>query len=275
MEAMWKLAACFRFGLGTEQSIAQAEYWYQKAAENGDGEQKLALAIRHMYGLGVTKGAGKAMSWVYQASQQGITDARERLEQGQLDEDMQAWDALVQQEAIRRDAEYNYVPETEEDAVDEGKTAVSSEENAEEAPFRTVFDMDLTKRVQAQAKKKATHWAVFGFVLLLAELITLGMSPVLWYIIMFFDAFAYMPIATKLLEGFEFPQLLKYRLKVSTYVISIYCLLCMFGGRFLAVLILVGHYFVSPYLCKKINSTMEDLSTIESMERFYNKHKGK
>lgn len=76
-EAMDLLAQCYALGWGTEQNTAMAEKWFVNAAEAGDADRKLNLALRYRDGAGVSKSIGKAMSWVSKAQTAGNEDAVE------------------------------------------------------------------------------------------------------------------------------------------------------------------------------------------------------
>jgi TPR repeat protein len=276
--AMWKLAVCYGAGCGVDQSFEQAEYWYHKAAEQGGDSQKLALAVRYIHGIGVEKSAAKAMSWMYRATRQNIADAREQLERGTLDEAAQNWQTIVESKTNSSDAENETVLGPENSVVQDSPSfiapeAAAAQKSAEEAPYKTIYDHELTLKVEKQAKQRATYWGLFGLLLFPVEI--LMVHTTLGRIILLLDVFAYMPIATKLLEGFSCPRLLRARVKYASYVFTALALLHAFGDILFFIALIAGYIFVSPKICRAIDSKLEDLSTIEGMEQFYNKHKGK
>lgn len=77
VEAMYLLAQCYALGWGVEQNAELAEQWFANAAETGDADYKLNLALRYRDGIGVSKSIGKAMSWVSKAQAYGIENAVE------------------------------------------------------------------------------------------------------------------------------------------------------------------------------------------------------
>jgi hypothetical protein len=64
------------YGLGVEQSDAEAFNWAQQAAEQGHASAQLGLGVLYIRGLGVKQDDGKAFYWTQQAAEQGHAGAQ-------------------------------------------------------------------------------------------------------------------------------------------------------------------------------------------------------
>ena len=296
VEAMWRLATCLNYGFETKRDPERAQYWYEKAAELGDGMQKVNLAIRYMRGDGVPQSMVKAMSLAHLATMNGITNAKDLVMRGEMDSTMKDWDDRVHEKVLEwqewGDEDYDEdetdnpepVPpkprKTDNPEPVPPKPRVTAQTNtaeqnaAAERKFETIFDMELTKRVQAKAVRRATIWGVFGFVLLAVEILLFSTHSLVWYLLVLFDAFAYLPIGFHLLDGFDAPRVFRMRNKASDYAIKFFSFITMWVALIPAVLFMAGRFYVSPWVCQKILSNLDDFSTTEGLKNFYNKHKG-
>jgi hypothetical protein len=66
----------YEYGKGTDENYTQAVYWYKKAAEQGDTEAQLNLAVMYKYGTGVNEDSSQAVFWYKKAAEQGNTKAQ-------------------------------------------------------------------------------------------------------------------------------------------------------------------------------------------------------
>ena len=71
---------CYSNGKGVEQSKYLAEFWYEKAAAQGDKTAQNNLAVLYFYGDGVTKDLNKAKDLWSKAAAQGSAKAKENLD---------------------------------------------------------------------------------------------------------------------------------------------------------------------------------------------------
>jgi len=64
---------------GVRYDREKANYWFAKAAEQGDADAQYNIAIMHADGQGVPKDEAKAAEWYKKAAAQGHAKAKERL----------------------------------------------------------------------------------------------------------------------------------------------------------------------------------------------------
>ena len=53
----------YEYGKGTAEDYTQAVQWYKKAAEQGDTQAQLTLALMYKYGPGVSEDYSQAVFW--------------------------------------------------------------------------------------------------------------------------------------------------------------------------------------------------------------------
>ena len=90
-DAYEELGLCYANGRGVSPDQAEAERLLAQSATLGGGEHMLSLAIRYANGDLVGRSVAKALSWLKQAEDQGVENARQR------------YNAAIQQTQIRRD----------------------------------------------------------------------------------------------------------------------------------------------------------------------------
>ena len=69
----------YEYGKGTAEDYTQAVQWYKKAAEQGDTQAQLNLALMYKYGTGVSEDYSQAVFWYKKAAEQGNTKAQVNL----------------------------------------------------------------------------------------------------------------------------------------------------------------------------------------------------
>ncbi len=67
----------YEYGKGTDENYTQAVYWYKKAAEQGDTEAQLNLAVMYASGEGIPENFVLAYKWANLAAARGNENARE------------------------------------------------------------------------------------------------------------------------------------------------------------------------------------------------------
>lgn len=262
VEAMWRLATCLNYGLETKPDPERAQYWYEKAAELGDGMQKVNLAIRYMRGDGVPQSMVKAMSLAHLATMNGITNAKDLVMRGEMDSTMKGWDDRVHEKVLEwqewEDEDYDEDETDNPEPVppkprETAQTNTAEQNAAAERKFETIFE-EMTKQAQAKAHRRITIWSIFGFVLLAAESqpLLFNDGDILWLFSILFDVFAYLPIGYLLLNGFSKPRLFVLRNIASCFVIGLISLLLLRGRTIFPVILLVGRFLLSPYICRRI-----------------------
>ena len=65
------LGEAYYFGLGKEQSCADAARWFREAAEEGNADAETYLAEMYYLGLGVSQDYAEAAAWCRKAAEQG------------------------------------------------------------------------------------------------------------------------------------------------------------------------------------------------------------
>ena len=65
------LGEAYYFGLGKEQSCADAARWFREAAEEGNADAETYLAEMYYLGLGVSQDYAEAAAWFRKAAEQG------------------------------------------------------------------------------------------------------------------------------------------------------------------------------------------------------------
>jgi TPR repeat protein len=80
-EAEYNLAVMYDLGAGLPQDYAQARHWYERAADDneGDGDAEYRLGILDEQGLGDAKNPSGATSWFDKAAEHGSVNAALRL----------------------------------------------------------------------------------------------------------------------------------------------------------------------------------------------------
>ena len=58
------------------QDDAQAVFWFQKAADQGNADAQYSLGVAYAKGLGVEQDYRQAIYWLRQAAEQGDPDAK-------------------------------------------------------------------------------------------------------------------------------------------------------------------------------------------------------
>ncbi|GES97594.1 kinase-like domain-containing protein [Rhizophagus clarus] len=71
--AMVLLAICYYDGKGTEQDLGKSFYWEQKAAEKNQAVAMFHLSLSYEYGKGIEKDLKKAFYWCQKAADSGPT----------------------------------------------------------------------------------------------------------------------------------------------------------------------------------------------------------
>lgn len=75
-DAMYRLAMCWRLGLGGAADEALAAAWFWAAAKGGHAEAQLMLGLCCYDGRGVERDKGQAVRWFRRAAQQGLARAQ-------------------------------------------------------------------------------------------------------------------------------------------------------------------------------------------------------
>jgi TPR repeat protein len=73
-----ELAADYFVGRGVPKDLAQAAYWYRKAADQGDPSAQMNLGYMYVVGIGVTQDPAEAIKW-YRRASFSIPDAKVNL----------------------------------------------------------------------------------------------------------------------------------------------------------------------------------------------------
>ncbi len=68
-------------GRGTIQNYRQALHWYQKAAEQGDSDAQIILALMYGEGQGIKRNFPQAEYWLKKAAAQGNPVAQKILQE--------------------------------------------------------------------------------------------------------------------------------------------------------------------------------------------------
>lgn len=74
-EEMHVLATCYQLGIGVEENIQKAIYWYKKSAELGDPEAQNNLGLIYLNGSGVPENKFEALRWFKLSSRKYLTGA--------------------------------------------------------------------------------------------------------------------------------------------------------------------------------------------------------
>ena len=75
VESMYKLGKCY----DKEENFAEANKWYRKAAENGNGAAAYELGVNYNYGYGVEKNYEEANKWYRKGAELGNSRAANNL----------------------------------------------------------------------------------------------------------------------------------------------------------------------------------------------------
>ena len=78
--AQYMLGLCYNRGYGVNQDFKEAVYWYRKAAEQGDPDAQYNLGVCYHNGVGVNKDLKEAVNWYRKAAEQGNAKAKNALE---------------------------------------------------------------------------------------------------------------------------------------------------------------------------------------------------
>src|SRR5262249_16065093 len=81
VDGMLSLALFYDVGFGVPQDYAKAREWYQKAADNGDADAMYNLGFYYQTGRGVAQDYTQARAWFQKAADKGNTDAKEGLKE--------------------------------------------------------------------------------------------------------------------------------------------------------------------------------------------------
>ncbi|MDO4322163.1 MAG: tetratricopeptide repeat protein [Lachnospiraceae bacterium] len=80
-KAQRSVGDAFYYGCIVEQNKARAFQWYQRAAEQGDGEAQWILGIHYLWGSpGLKRDLQTAIKWLRLAAENGIEDAQAELD---------------------------------------------------------------------------------------------------------------------------------------------------------------------------------------------------
>jgi hypothetical protein len=74
-EAQYQLGKAYYSGDGVRRDYSQAEFWWHKAAVQGDPDAQFMLGGLYHFGQGVPQDSAQAFAWVKKAADQGHTDA--------------------------------------------------------------------------------------------------------------------------------------------------------------------------------------------------------
>jgi TPR repeat protein len=80
-EGQHNLARVYAAGKGLPLDIGQAVFWYAKAVNQNFAPSQLAYGLMHRDGIGVTRNPAEAIRLFRRAAAQGMTEAREALEE--------------------------------------------------------------------------------------------------------------------------------------------------------------------------------------------------
>ena len=70
------LGISFDSGKGTQQDFAEANYWYQKAADQGEPNAQYFLSCQYFRGEGVPQDGNQVIFWLRKAAEQGMPQAQ-------------------------------------------------------------------------------------------------------------------------------------------------------------------------------------------------------
>lgn len=98
-EAMELLAVSYGLGRGVKQDLKEAELWFNRFADLGGGEEKLALARRYKNGDLVPLSPARALSWLRKAQEDGAENAEDRFYAEEREADRQE---AALEERVRR-----------------------------------------------------------------------------------------------------------------------------------------------------------------------------
>src|ERR1700757_3255195 len=74
--AQASLAVAYEEGIHVPQDLAQALYWYRRAAEQGSAEVQHHLGLIYEQGRGTTRNFAEAAAWYAKAAEQGYAPAQ-------------------------------------------------------------------------------------------------------------------------------------------------------------------------------------------------------
>ena len=67
-KAYYRCGNAYYYGKGVPKNYAKADYWYQKAAEQGYALAQYKLGLAYNNGRGVSKNYAKSYYWMYKAA---------------------------------------------------------------------------------------------------------------------------------------------------------------------------------------------------------------
>lgn len=140
-QAAYQLGCCYSKGIGVKKDAQQAERYFIQAAEWGGSQEKLDLAVWYAMGeRSLTASWGKALSWVKQARDAGMPDAKER------------FDAAVEKRRAEREARKKAEEEARKKAQERAR------KQAEEKARRQAEEA-VRRQAEEEARKKAEEAA--------------------------------------------------------------------------------------------------------------------
>ena len=77
--AQFMMGTIFEQGLDVAKDVAEASYWYRRAAEGGNPSAQYNLGIFYQFGRGVPKDPAQAAIWLQRAAEQGHGRAQNNL----------------------------------------------------------------------------------------------------------------------------------------------------------------------------------------------------
>lgn len=152
--AMNLLGQCYTEGRGVAKNEAEAQRWFEGAAERGDAEDKLAMALRFRFGEGMPCSPGRAMTWLHRAQQAGMSDAMARYDQAVAHRLAQEQAAEARRQEEARQAEERRQQEAraaEERRQAEERRRQEEARRREEAARRQ--EEELLRQVQEQRRE--------------------------------------------------------------------------------------------------------------------------
>jgi TPR repeat protein len=78
--AEYNLGVNYYFGKGLPQNYAKADYWYQKAAQQGVFEAEYNLGADYYKGQGVPQNSLEALHWLKKAANQNSSRAQKLIQ---------------------------------------------------------------------------------------------------------------------------------------------------------------------------------------------------